>query len=101
MKAKDYYAKYGEQLMKPETADEALSSLLRDFVFECHDTMKLRKVNNDKSALAIVDEMNNKWNALCEMFPTKVLVRNGFRAFMYEKLGVSKTTADYIRKIPL
>ena len=98
MKAKDYYAKYGEQLMDRETADGALSSLVRDFTLECSDMIQRRKINNYKSALAVIDEMNDKWNALCEMFPMEVLIRNGFRTFMYEKLGVSKETADSVRK---
>ena len=58
----------------------------------------IEKINNYKSALAVIDEMNDKWNALCEMFPMEVLIRNGFRTFMYEKLGVSKETADSVRK---
>jgi hypothetical protein len=98
MKAKDYYAKYGEQLMKPETAEEAACSIIYDFVLESRDIMQRRKVNNDKSALAVIDELNKKWNALCEMFPTPVLNRNGFRAYMYGQLGVTKETADSIRK---
>lgn len=98
MKAKEYYAKYGERLMNPETEDEALADLLSDFVHEATDLMKQRKVSNDKSTLAIIDELNNKWNALCEMFPVPTLIRNGYQTYWYKKLGITKEDADKIRK---
>lgn len=98
MKAKEYYAKYGELLMNPETEKEALTNLFIDFVDEARSLMKQRKISNDKATLAIIDELNKKWNALCEMFPTPTLVRNAYQAYWYKELGITKERADMIRK---
>lgn len=97
MKAKEYYAKYGEKLMHPETEDEALSDLMSDFVNETKTLIDQRKASHDKSVLAIIDEMNKKWNALCEMFPVPTLIRNGYQTYWYKKLGITKEQADKIR----
>lgn len=98
MKAKEYYAKYGERLMNPETDKEALADLLTDFVDETTKIIKQRKVSTNKAVLAVIDELNNKWNALCEMFPTPTLIRNAYLTFWYPKLGITKEEADAIRR---
>lgn len=98
MKAKDYYAKYGERLMNPKTSDEALDDIFADFNEEVTALMEQRKANSDKSVLAILDEMNKKWNALAEMFPVPTLIRNGYLAVWYGKLGITKEDEDKIRK---
>lgn len=98
MKAKEYYAKYGELLINPETRDKALADLLMDFFNETNETMKQRKAYTNKAVLAVIDEFNTKWNALCEMSPTPVLVRNGYQAFWYPRLGITKEEADKIRR---
>lgn len=100
MKAKDYYAKYGERLMYPETpeaANKALSDLIIEFAKEQAAIIEQRNITNAKSILAVIDEMNDKWNALCARFPTEVLRRNGYRDLMYMKLGITKKGADYIK----
>lgn len=98
MKAKEYYAKYGERLMNPEEQDAALSELIMDFIDETDRTIKQRKALTNKAILAVIDEYNAKWNALCEMFPTPTLVRNGYQAYWYPKLGITKEEADTIRR---
>ena len=98
MKAKEYYAKYAELLMNPETDREALADLLIDFCKETDEVMKLRKATTNKSVLAVIDEFNNKWNALCDMFPTPTLKRNGYQAYWYPRLGITKEEADKIRQ---
>lgn len=98
MKAKEYYAKYGEQLMDPKTDKEALANLMTDLVEEAHNLIKQRKVRSDKATLGIIDELNNKWNALCDMFPTPTLVRNAYQTYWYKELGITKEQADRIRK---
>lgn len=98
MKAKEYYAKYGELLMNPETQDKALTDLLFDFIDETNEVLKQRKATSNKAVLAVIDEFNSKWNALCEMFPTPTLLRNGYRAYWYPRLGITKEEADIIRR---
>lgn len=98
MKAKEYYAIYSAKLMDPEREDQALADILADFAEEATTLMKQRKASSDKSVLAIIDELNNKWNALCEMFPVPTLNRNGYQVYWYKKLGITKEDADRIRK---
>ena len=98
MKAKEYYAKYGERLMNPDKQDEALTEFFMEFLEETDRVVEQRKARTNKALLAVIDEFNNKWNALCEMFPTTVLIRNGYQAYWYDKLGLIKETADMVRR---
>jgi hypothetical protein len=98
LKAKEYYAKYGEKLMNPKTEDGALADLLADFAKEANDLIRQRKASSNKSVLAIIDELNKKWNSLCDMFPVRTLIRNGYQTYWYQKLNLTKEQADDIRK---
>lgn len=100
MKAKDYYAKYGERLMNCEGSEykEAFHELVREFIDEMNSVVKQRKVRTEKAYLAVIDEFNNKWNALCEMFPTPIFNRNGYKTYCYEMLEIPKEYADYVRR---
>lgn len=84
MKAKKYFQKYGERLQNPETVDAALNDLVGDFLDETKAMIEQRKNNlgtlSDKACTAILEEMNNKWNALASRLPN-VLLRNGFKNF--------------------
>ena len=84
MKAKEYFQKYGERLQNPETSVDALNDLIGDFLDETKALIEQRKNNRgtllDKACTAILDEMNNKWNALASMLPN-VLLRNGFKNY--------------------
>lgn len=97
MKAKEYYAKYGEQIMDPKTSMDAVMALLADFAKESQDIMKQRKISKDTAILGLINEMNTKWNSLACMFPTSVLKINGYRDYMYMQLGITKEDADFIR----
>ena len=98
MKAKEYYAKYAEKLMDPQTSNAALTDLIKDFATEATEIMERRKVSSAKSTLVVIDELNEKWNSLCAMFPTEVLIRNGYRELWYRELGLTKSMADMVRK---
>lgn len=88
MKAKDYYEKYKEKLSDPENDCGAASELMTEFNNEMIALIKQRNAKTDRAFLAIVNEMNNKWNALCEMFNPPVLRRNAFRAIVFTHLGL-------------
>ena len=100
MKAREYYAKYSEQLMSPDqqVCDAALQALIADFAREATDMMTRRKASSAKSTIAIIDELNDKWNSICDRFPHEVLIRNGYRDFWYQQLGITKSMADMVRK---
>lgn len=81
MKAKDYYKKYAERLLSPDTSITAVRELIADFAKETKMLMDQRGVKTDKACMAVLNEMNDKWNALANMFPVEVLKRNGYREY--------------------
>ena len=97
MKAKEYYKKYGERLMDPKESSAALIELFKDFAWEYKEITERRKVSSSKSILAVLDELNDKWNALAAMFPFEVLKRNGYKDWWLDRLGLSADTAKEIR----
>lgn len=90
MKAKDYYKKYAEQLMSPDTSITAVKELIVDFAKESRMLMDQRGVKTDKACMSVLKEMNDKWNALANMFPVEVLKRNGWREYFMMLLDESK-----------
>ena len=104
MKAKEIYAKYRHALFEvtdgremkisqsgkvvriPKTDDEydeVLQQLWRELVDELNALLKQRKANTDKAFLGAVNEINDKYNAVVNMFERDFgwspLLRNGFR----------------------
>ena len=95
MKAKEYFQKYGERLQNPETSVSATNELIKDFLAETNALFEQRKNKrgslSDKACIAILEEMNNKWNALASMFPVEILRRNGFKNYFMLNLEKEKT----------
>lgn len=89
MKAKDYYAKYGEQLVSADEKEReaAILAVMRCFADESKALMDARKPRTEKACMAIVEEINGRWNALCEMLPVPVLKRNGWKNFFLSQLA--------------
>ena len=104
MKAKEIYAKYrlalfevpdgremkisksGKVVHIPKTDDEydgVLQQLWRELVDELNALLKQRKAGTDKAFLGAVNEINDKYNAVGELFIRDFgwspLLRNGFR----------------------
>lgn len=98
MKAKEYYAKYGEQLKDKEARVEAMHSMTDDLVDEFFDLVKKRGVKTDRGVMACVNEINNKWNAIAAHFNPPVIRRNAFQERMFAVLGMTKEEADKIRR---
>lgn len=116
MKAKEIYAKYRSALFEvpngremkisqsgkvvhiPKTDDEydeVLQQLWRELVDELNALLKQRKANTDKAFLGAVNEINDKYNAIVNLFERDYgwspFVRNGFRTellrMVNEKMG--------------
>lgn len=104
MKAKEIYAKYRSALFevpdgremkipssdrivhipkKDDEYDELLQQLWRELVDELNTMLKQRKVCSDKAFLGAVNEINDKYNAVVNLFERDYgwspFVRNGFR----------------------
>lgn len=104
MKAKEIYAKYRSALFevpdgremkikssdrivhipkKDDEYDELLQQLWRELVDELNALLKQRKVNTDKAFIGAVNEINDKYNAVVNMFERDFgrspILRNGFK----------------------
>lgn len=85
MKAKEYFEKYGEAIHeeyeKQNGAKEA-TELLKDFLKEMDDIKEKRHIKFDRGLVPLIREMNQKWNALANLFKQKygeeTLKRDGF-----------------------
>ena len=87
MKAKDYYQKYSERLLNPDSCTTAITELIKDFAAETAQIMDKRKARTNKACVSIINEMNDKWNALARMFPVEVLKYNGWRDYFWDCLN--------------
>lgn len=104
MKAKEIYAKYRSALFevpdgrkmkikssdrivhipkKDDEYDELLQQLWREMVDELNALLKQRKANTDKAFIGAVNEINDKYNAVVNMFERDFgrspILRNGFK----------------------
>lgn len=89
MKAKEYYQKYGERIANINNIDDskiATLELLYELADDVERLVDLRKATTDKSVCSIIEEVNGKWNAICDMLPTQVLRHNGFKTWFIAEL---------------
>lgn len=94
MKAKDLFEKYHSKLLgdsEPE-AKEALSNLFIELCVETEEILCKRKVRTDRALLSLIREQNQKYNSFVRLINKEageeVLIEDGFRKIIYEKLGV-------------
>jgi hypothetical protein len=81
MKAVEYFEKYQNKLNKPEDAAELFLEMSK----EVEEIAKQRNAVSDEAAIAIMKELNQKWNSLRRMFLKKlgssILIENAFMVF--------------------
>lgn len=99
MKAKEYFEKYGEGIMEearsPEiVTDGPMAKMYISFHIEARDMIKQRNVKTDNGLFGIVREMNDKWNAVANLFIKKYGVspikRDGFKIGWMQQLNLSE-----------
>ncbi len=87
MKAKEYFDKYHEAVIKEARSSTlngtgAMNQMFLDFKNELLEIAESRKIKLQRSFLAVIEEQNRKWNAVAAMFVQKygvpVLKRNAF-----------------------
>ena len=98
MKAKDYYNKYKDRLTDAEEATKAIQELIMEFIQETKELLNKRNVRSDRGVMAVVNEQNNKWNALCSYFDPPVIKRNSYQIIVLKTLGIVADTAARIRR---
>lgn len=92
MKAKDYFAKY-EQALASDNSDEcstAIAEMLNEMNSEVQNLLKVRHVKTDAGTFPIFKEMNQKWNAIVQLFEKKYgatpIVKDGFQLYWVRKM---------------
>lgn len=93
MNAIQYFEQYKTRLMSSDEKESysAIEEIFLKFSDEVREIAKKRHVMLDKSFLAIINEQNQKWNALCRLlereYQVSVLKKDGFKEFWLKKLS--------------
>jgi hypothetical protein len=89
MKAIDYYETYWHRFFGKVFTEEEINAALKDILLKFNDEIKelvnLRHATSDEAGVAIIQEQNNKWNALSRIFEKRqgcsFLAKDGFKLF--------------------
>lgn len=98
MKAREYFDTYIDRIIAEAGTEKeqsgAFYELLWGFMAEAKEITKARHVQTDRAAMAILRELNQKWNALCNICVKvkgdSVLKRDGFKAFITKEIPETK-----------
>lgn len=89
MRAKEYYKKYGKRIERGDT--HATVEMVNEMMDELRELLDSRHVSTDTGLLNAINEMNEKWNAICRKFKEPILIPNAFRDNIYKQLGITPT----------
>lgn len=92
-KAKEYFEELKPVVltMDKEKVDSGIFNLLKSLMTEIGELKRVRNVRTDSGMLAIIEELNNKWNAIGNKFikeGIEILVKDGFKKYMYKELNI-------------
>lgn len=79
MRAKEYAEIYKQD-------NSMLSKIAIDFLFEGRDLMKKRNVKTNSAALAILNELDDKWKAFVRLTNDPSIRHDGFRLLLKEDM---------------
>lgn len=93
MKAKDYFEKYETRMMKNDDDGlKAIGELMYELVIEAKTLINTRHVNTNSGSVAVLKELNNKWNALCNLFEKKYgvspIIRDGYKKYWLKEMPI-------------
>lgn len=92
MKAKEYYAKYKERVASLDYNEsiQAICEMIADLSAEAKATIDKRNVKTDCGCVAVLREMNDKYNAVCRMleeeYKDPILARDGFLIYWRKQI---------------
>lgn len=92
MKAVQYFEKYREQIIDTDEkkAVEAIGQLVYDLSMEAKEMIRSRHVKTNSGAVAVILELNQKYNAVCRLFQknygTSPLLQNGFLTYWAKQI---------------
>jgi hypothetical protein len=88
LKAIEYANKYNEGLTSPDEnkRNEAIDGLIMDFMDELKQIMEARHISKNSGAVAVIKELNQKWNAVNRKLSIPVLNEDGFKKIWLHKM---------------
>lgn len=100
MKAKELYAKYKSGILSSDdqTSVQAVCDLIRDLSLEMKEIVSRRHIRHDSGAVAVILELNDKYNAICGLFEKEMgmspIKRNGFLQYWERQIPALKERND-------
>lgn len=84
MKAKEYFEKYKDLGSEPFEARKPIAKkLFLELSDEVTEICNSRKIRTNVSLISVIKEINQKWNAIANLFEKEygeqILARNGFK----------------------
>lgn len=92
MKAKEYYAKYKDRIASKDDKEslQGMCDMIFEFCLESKELIEKRKVRSDCGGVAVLRELNDKYNAVCRMFErdygTPIIKRDGFMVYCRKQI---------------
>ena len=87
MKAKEYYAKYKDRIASVDYTEslQGVCDMNHELCMEAKELVAKRKVRTDGGAVAVLRELNDKYNAVCMMverdYGAPIIKKDGFMCF--------------------
>lgn len=97
MKAKEYFAKYDDAIWEEAhdpvmRTDGPMAQMFIDFSVEMKDLIEQRNIKSDRAVPALIEELNQKWNAVVGLFEKKYgmspIKRNAFSTVYRKEIGM-------------
>lgn len=92
MKAKEYYAKYKDRIASVDDKEslQGVCDMLYELCMESKEMIAKRKVRTDCGGVAVLRELNDKYNAVCRMFErdygAPVIKKDGFMDYWRKQI---------------
>lgn len=92
MKAKEYFAKYKDRIASKDDKEslQGVCDMVYEFCMESKALVAKRKVKTDCGCVAVLRELNDKYNAVCRMFEQEyggpIIRENGFMDYWRKQI---------------
>jgi len=93
VKAKDYLLKYQDKLDNIKNGDELIEIIIniyKDFKKDFYTIYEQRKPRTNEKILAIVNEVNQKYNTFISLYPKQFFKKDGFKNMFIHELERNK-----------
>lgn len=93
MRAVEYFNKYETRLIKNDDDGlKAIGELMYELIIEAKTLSDARNVKTTGGSVAVLKELNNKWNAICNLFEKKYgvspIIRDGYKKYWLKEMPI-------------